>query len=550
VAFEGLLRPFVEERVLADDGELLVVDKPPGLPVHGGGEGLDLVTRLGHWLAAQGRDRYLGVHQRLDQDASGVLVFALTESANQLLAREIPTHSARRSYVAGVTLRKGRKVSDSGVLEHQLEQDREGRMRVVAHGGQRAISHYRVVERAGERALVDVRLETGRTHQIRAQLAHAGMPIAGDRLYGSGASASRLLLHARELELTEPAKRFSAAAPRAFADFLRGGAPELARGEELRRSLLDAGSRRWPLDADHSAFRLVNDLGDGLPDVTVDRYGDFAVLAVSEGAARDRAPELAALLVDLGARGVYLKIRARADLRRADRAALAPEQPVAGEAAPPEIEARECDLSIVVRLADGLSTGLFVDQRDNRRRLLAEARGKRVLNLFSYTCSFSVAAALGGAASTVSIDLSSRALERGRENFAKNGIAPGAQHRLFREEAKAWLARARRRGDQFDFIVLDPPTFASAEGKQSFRSVRDYAEVARDALCLLASSGALLAVTNHRGTGQEELRRILRRAAAMANRRVTQLKDLASQLDCPPIHGQPHPSRSVLVRVA
>jgi 23S rRNA (cytosine1962-C5)-methyltransferase len=548
VAFEGLLRPFVEDRVLADDGELLVVDKPPGLSVHGGGEGLDLVTRLGHWLAAQGRDRYLGVHQRLDQDASGVLVFALTESANRLLAREIPTHSARRSYVAGVTLRKAQSLSNSGVLEHQLEPDREGRMRVVARGGQRAISHYRVVERAGERALVDVRLETGRTHQIRAQLAHAGMPIAGDRLYGE-ASAFRLLLHARELELTEPAKRFTAAAPRAFADFLRGGDPELPGGEELRRSLLDAGSRRWPLDADHSAFRLVNDLGDGLPGVTVDRYGDFAVLAVAEGAARDRAPELAALLVELGARGVYLKIRARADLRRADRAALAPEQPVAGEAAPPEIEVRERDLSIVVRLADGLSTGLFVDQRDNRRRLLAEARGKRVLNLFSYTCSFSVAAALGGAASTVSIDLSSRALERGRENFAKNGIAPGAQHRLFREEAKAWLARARRRGDQFDFVVVDPPTFASGEGKQSFRSVRDYAEVARDALSLLAPSGALLAVTNHRGTGQEELRRILRRAAGMAKRRVTQLKDLASPLDCPPIHGEPHPSRSVLVRV-
>jgi 23S rRNA (cytosine1962-C5)-methyltransferase len=549
VAFEGLLKPFVDERVLVDDGELLVVDKPPGLPVHGGGEGLDVVTRLGHWLAARGRDSYLGVHQRLDQDASGVLVFARTESANQLLAREIPSHSARRSYIAGVVLQSGRKLPDSGVFEHQLERDREGRMRVVPHGGQRAVTHYRVLEWAGERALVDVRLETGRTHQIRAQLAHAGMPLAGDRLYG-GAPAPRLLLHARELELTELGQRFAAPVPRAFADFLRGSSLELGSADVLRRSLCDAGSRRWPLEADHSAFRLVNELGDGMPGVTVDRYGDFAVLAVSDDAARERAPEIAALLVELGARGVYVKIRARADLRRADRAALAPEQPSAGEAAPPEIEVRERELLLSVRLADGLSTGLFVDQRDNRRRLFAEARGKRVLNLFSYTCSFSVAAALGGATSTVSIDLSSRALERGRENFAKNGITPGPQHRLFREEAKGWLGRARRRGEAYDLVVLDPPTFASGEGKKSFRSVRDYAEVARDALCLLAPSGALLAVTNHRGTGQEDLRRIVRRAAGLAKRRITQLKDLPSPLDCPPVQGEPHPSRSVLVRVA
>jgi 23S rRNA (cytosine1962-C5)-methyltransferase len=203
-----------------------------------------------------------------------------------------------------------------------------------------------------------------------------------------------------------------------------------------------------------------------------------------------------------------------------------------------------------VSLFDGLSTGLFVDQRDNRKRVRDEARGKRVLNLFSYTCSFSVAAALGGAASTVSIDLSGRALERGRENFARNGVAVGPEHRLLREEARAWLVRARRRGDQYDVIVLDPPTFASTGGKNSFRSVKDYAEVARDALGLLAPSGTLLAVTNHKGTSQEELRRILRRAAGLANRRVTQLKDLASPVDCPKVYGEPHPSRSVLVRVA
>jgi 23S rRNA (cytosine1962-C5)-methyltransferase len=539
--------PFVGERILCDDDELLVVDKPPGLPVHGGGEALDLVTRLGAWLEASGRDRYLGVHQRLDQDASGVIAFTRNPAGNQAFARALAGDGVQRRYLAAVSLRD-RRGAESGVLEDRLEPNRDGGMRVVTRGGKQALTRFRVLERAADRALLDVRIETGRTHQIRVQLAHAGMPIAGDPLYG-GTRAPRLLLHARELELSELGKRFSALAPRPFAEFLRGGESELASGSELRRALLDAGARRWPLAASHDAFRLVNELGDGLPGVSVDRYGDFAVLAAATDAAQERAPELAALLIELGARGVYLKRRTRADLRKVDRGALAPELPLAGAAAEPELEVHEGELRLGVRLADGLSTGLFVDQRDNRLRVLEAARDKRVLNLFSYTCSFSVAAALGGAKSTTSIDLSARALERGRENFAKNGLAPGARHRLIREDAASFIVRARRRGENFDLVVLDPPTFASTGKKSTFRAARDYAALARDALGVVAPAGVLLAVTNHRGTDQHALRRILRGAAEAAGRRVSQLKDLAPPLDCPPLFGEPHPSRSVLVRL-
>ena len=550
---ERLLRPFVDERVIFADDRLLVVDKPCGVPVHGGARERpdDLVTRLARFLEARGEQAYLGVHQRLDQEASGVLAFTRSRELNAAIAREIEARTARRRYVACVALPArgaASALSERGVLEHRIERGAGDRMRAVRTGGKVAVSEYRVLERAGARALLELSLVTGRTHQLRVQLAELGTPIAGDGLYG-GPRAPRLLLHARELELASLGSRFAAPVPRVFCEWLRQAGAGLGDAEDLRRALLDAGSRRFSLLGHTDAFRLVNELGDQLPGVVIDAYGEFAVLAVSSDEARARAPEIAELLVEHGVRGVYLKVRVRGDLRRADAVALAPPQPIAGERAPDPLEVREGELRFGVSLGDGMSTGLFADQRENRDRIRGLARGKRVLNLFSYTCAFSVAAAHAGAAATVSVDLSSNALRRGRENLERNALS-AERHRLLRADAVDWLARARRQRSKYDLIVLDPPTFATTGKKSTFRAEQAYQFLARDALSLLSPSGKLLAVTNHRGTSQAELRKILRQAAAETKVRITQLKDLPAVLDCPAVLGEPSPSRSVLVTVA
>jgi len=272
------------------------------------------------------------------------------------------------------------------------------------------------------------------------------------------------------------------------------------------------------------------------------------VLAVSSEEAHEKRLELARALVELGARGVYLKSRVRSDLRRLPAERLAPADPIAGEAAPDPLAVREGRLTLQVSLGAGLATGLFVDQRDNRERLRRAVRGARVLNLFCYTCAFSVAAALGEAAEVVSVDLSERALRRGRENFVLSGLDPRA-YRFIKDDAMDWLRRARRREARYDFIVLDPPTFATSKKRASFRVADDYGRVASDALGLLAPRGRLLAVTNHKGTSLGRLRRILRTAARTAHRQVTQLKDLPGQMDCPPGPEGPVPGKSVLVTV-
>src|SRR5207302_973405 len=107
----------------------------------------------------------------------------------------------------------------------------------------------------------------------------------------------------------------------------------------------------------------------------------------------------------------------------------------------------------------GYSVGLFVDQRENRR-FVQQSKPKRLLNCFAYTCSFSVAAASVGA-TTVNVDLSKKSLERGRENFGLNSLAT-IDHRFIADDLIAVLPRLARKGEKFDMIILDPPTFSRA----------------------------------------------------------------------------------------
>jgi 23S rRNA (cytosine1962-C5)-methyltransferase len=374
------------------------------------------------------------------------------------------------------------------------------------------------------------------------QLSHEGAPIAGDAEYG-GEPAARLLLHAAEL--TVGTARFEVPVPPGFERFVRGEAPALGDPAHVRRALTDAGILRAPLAAVSDAYRLTNDLADDLPGVTIDRYGDHAVLHASTEEAEARAPELAAALVELGARGVYLKVRRRADARRASKS-LAPETPILGEPAAARFLVTERGLRLWVELGRGQSTGLFLDQRENRRRVRELAGGRRVLNLFSYTSSFGAAAAAGGASEVVSVDLAAPALATARDNFLENGIDPAA-HRFLKDDALDFLARAARRGERYDLVVLDPPSFASSAAGSPFAVAKHYGRAAELSLAVLAAGGRLLAVTNHRKTTSGRLRRLLRDAAERANVSVVQLKDLPAQLDCPDGPDGPVPSKSVLL---
>jgi 23S rRNA (cytosine1962-C5)-methyltransferase len=549
MAFERLFPAFRAERILHAQGGLLLVDKPPGLAVHGGEErqASDLVSRLKRVLRQRGDDDYLGVHQRLDLGTSGVLAFTRDPALNSVIAAQMEAHSVERVYVSVVTIAARKSaLRDSGTLDQRLETAR-GTTRVVGSGGQRALTRYRVLERVGERALLELRPETGRTHQLRVHLAHAGAPIVGDMSYG-GAPATRLFLHARDLAFATPEVRARAAVPESFDDALHARTPRLGSARALREAVADAGCLREPLLAETDTFRVVNDLGDALPGVTVDRYRDFAVLSLSSDEACERRHEFASLLLEFGARGVYLKLRARQDLRRQAHAELAPKEPLAGEPAPDLLVVREGKAAFRVTLDDGLSCGLFLDQRENRARLAALCSGRTVLNLFSYTCSFSVYAALACAARVTSIDLSGHALARGRENFGLNGLDP-ALHEFVQTDALAWLERAAKRGQKFGVVILDPPSFSTSGKGKTFRVADGYQTALARVFAVLEAGGRVLAVTNHRKTSLQAFRKIAYNAARAAGRELLQLKDLPSPLDCPPGPAGPFPAKSLLISV-
>jgi 23S rRNA (cytosine1962-C5)-methyltransferase len=152
-----------------------------------------------------------------------------------------------------------------------------------------------------------------------------------------------------------------------------------------------------------------------------------------------------------------------------------------------------------------------------------------VLNLFSYTCAFTVAAAVGGASRTLSVDASSRALERGRENLALSGL-DGPSHRFVADDAFEVLARLAKRGERFDLICVDPPTFSTTK-RSRWTSGKDWAGLFAKVLCVLADGGAVLATSNDRRMTQGTFRAHARAGAEQASIRLARVVDLPEPLD-------------------
>ena len=163
----------------------------------------------------------------------------------------------------------------------------------------------------------------------------------------------------------------------------------------------------------------------------------------------------------------------------------------------------------------GYSTGLFLDQRENRQ-YVRHITPQRVLNCFAYTCSFSVSAAYVGA-TTLNIDLSKKSLARGRGNFALNSLST-LGHRFIADDVMAVLPRLARKGERFDVIILDPPTFSRSPGGKTFRVENDFEKLLIDALELAERDGHVLLSTNCSALREHALEVMARYALKIARR--------------------------------
>ena len=238
-----------------------------------------------------------------------------------------------------------------------------------------------------------------------------------------------------------------------------------------------------------TAFRLFNQEGDGFGGLTVDLYGDYAVFSwynsyvyqirqtISE-AFRQVFPEVL---------GAYEKIRFKGlDYESAH---------VYGQETPDFFTVLENGVLYRVFMNDGLMTGIFLDQHEVRGSLVdGLAMGKSLLNMFSYTAAFSVAAAMGGASQTTSVDLAKRSRELSQAHFQANGLSTG-NHRFIVMDVFEYFKYAKRKGLTYDVIVLDPPSFARNK-KQTFSVAKDYHKLISQSLEILNPEGIIIASTN------------------------------------------------------
>ena len=206
LAAAGAVEPEpVEFDVVHADPDLIVVNKPAGLVVHpgAGNSGGTLQNGLLHRFAELASVPRFGLVHRLDAGTSGLLLVARTPAAHQKLTRNLEARRIRREYRA---VTRGCPVA-GGTVDDPLGRHPRDRLRfAVRPGGRRAVTHFRVLARFPRHAFLAVRLETGRTHQIRVHLAHLGFPLVGDFLYARGSrDFARPALHARALRLEHPA---------------------------------------------------------------------------------------------------------------------------------------------------------------------------------------------------------------------------------------------------------------------------------------------------------------------------------------------------------
>ena len=544
--------------VIFEDEHLLVVHKPAGWNTHApgphAGEGIYdwLRQREPRWAT-------LAILHRLDKETSGVLVFGKTPAANRSLTEQFTEHRVRKKYflltdrpvpqrgftVKTALVRIGEKYASrpphpgAEIAETSFCRSRGDETQIKNGKRKTEIGNELETPHVVSCNYMAAEPLTGKTHQIRVHAAESGFPVLGDTLYG-GTPAARVFLHAAEISFTHPAtgKPVTFQAPTNFdAD------PRLA----LRTALIDP--------QETNAFRVIHGASDGWPGWYVERLGKFLLSQSEQPLRAEQREELARLAKTFSVRGAYHKNLSR-QVRRTIAAEASP-QLVWGEAAPERFEICENGVRFELGFNEGYSTGLFLDQRDNRRRFLTghiaanfpqpSTLNSQLLNCFAYTCGFSVCAARAGA-KTTSLDLSKKYLEWGRRNFALNGLDPAA-HDFIYGDAFDWLRRLAKKGRAFDTVALDPPTFSQSKEHGIFRAEKDYGKLVAAALPLVKPGGVLFASTNAADWPPEKFLADVGKAIHSARRKILQRHHVPQPPDFPISRAEPAYLKTVWMRI-
>lgn len=256
-----------------------------------------------------------------------------------------------------------------------------------------------------------------------------------------------------------------------------------------------------------TAFRIFNGEGDGLGGLTIDYYDGFLVLQwYSQGIYKWKSTLLAALKKAINTLGIYEKRRFDAKGQY-----LESDDFLEGHIAPEPLIVKENGINYAVYLNDGAMTGIFLDQRDVRKTICdTYAAGRTVLNTFSYTGAFSIAAAFGGAIHTTNVDVANRSIPKTREQFTVNKLDP-AEHTIMAEDVFQYFKYANRKALAFGMVILDPPSFARTK-KTTFSVAKDYGKLLEESIAITNPNGIIIASTNYAGYGMDKFKQVVQGA--------------------------------------
>ena len=514
--------------IIHEDEDLLVVNKPAGWNTHAptpySGEGIY------EWLRQrEPRWANLAIIHRLDKETSGILVFTKTKIAAKSLTEQFTQRDIQKRYV--LLTDRPVKLEKYHLRTNISKVGSDFISRPLSAGGELAETYFTRGEAKAGKTLVLAEPKTGRTHQIRLHAQELGFSILGDMRYG-GSPHARICLHAQEITFEHPTTG-ATVTYHAPADF------SADTSLTLRQAVVDATLT--------DAYRIVHGAADGWEGWYVEKLGPYLLSQSGAELTPQQHRRLEELAKSFGSRAVYHKVLNR-HVRQSSVETASPKL-VQGEPVEAPFLIRENGVQYELSFQEGYSVGLFLDQRDNRCRLLANhigpdfpvreggLVGAEVLNTFSYTCGFSVAAGKAGARAT-SLDLSKKYLEWGRRNFSANGMEPAAHDFIF-GDVFDWLKRLGKKQRLFDVVILDPPTFSQSKQSGVFRVEKDYGRLVGDALKVLRPGGTLLASTNAAGLEPEAFIATVKAAIVTSGRKVERERFIPQPPDFPVTREEP-----------
>lgn len=451
----------------------IAIDKPAGFSTHSPDIGkLGLKEILEEY---SGQKLYIA--HRLDKTTTGNLIFPKSKEFTTQLSNQFADHQVKKTYRF---LTASQSESADLLCDSPID-------------GKKALTRFQRIKRSPFFELWEAFPETGRKHQVRIHAREVGLPILGDIEY-QGSAFPHLCLHNSRIEfLNEQEKLVILDSPTPiFFDrlgFLKD--PELISW----LSEVDRRQRLYQfLQSPQESIRLVHQ-----DQIRMDLFGNqLWIYWYKDSLPQAKDIERVECFSRVLNKKYYLKIML--DRGKSPRA----EEHLKSDSWQENWQAQENGIRFHLSNQMGQSPGLFLDQSENRRYVSLIAKNLRILNLFSYTCGFSVAAASGGAAQVVSVDASSRFLEVGKQNFILNQLDPKA-HQFYDMDVIKFLKSAVKNKRKFDIVICDPPSFGRTKDS-IFRLEDEIDFLLRSCFEVLESGGALLFSTNYEKWNDSQLK--------------------------------------------